>query len=194
MSHLKSTSDLSQLSAFLASEQTALRPLEMWNPPYCGMMDLTIQANGIWMHEGTPINRPELVKLFASVLWREKDRYFLKSPVEKIGITVEDLPFQAVDLQMTQENGHKDLLFRTNVDDVVRAGADHPLSFKTGKDGQMRPALLVRRNLFARVTRTLYYELVEMGETRLLDQIWWFGICSGGCFFPMIEADALAHA
>ena len=194
MSLLKSSPDLNQLSAILAAGPAAERPLEQWNPPDCGMMDLTIKANGVWIHAGTPIHRPQLVKLFASVLWREGERYFLKTPVEKIGITVEDLPFTAVDMQIILEDDQNNLVFRTNVDDIVKAGTQHKLIFTIENDGQMRPALHIRRNLYARLTRPLYYDLVEIGETRLLEQTLWFGVCSGGIFFPMIEANALAHA
>ena len=186
--------DLNTLSTLLAAEPAALRPLEQWNPPDCGMMDLTITANGTWIHAGSAITRPQLVKLFASVLWHEEDRYFLKTPVEKIGITVEDLPFMAVEMQVSRENEQNNLIFRTNVDDVVQAGRDHPLIFTPQPNGQLRPALHVRRNLYARLSRPLYYELVEMGETRSLDGTAWFGVCSGECFFPMIEANTLELA
>jgi hypothetical protein len=186
--------DLSQLSAFLAAEPAALRPLEAWNPPDCGMMDLTIQADGTWIHAGSAITRPPLVKLFASILWHEEGRYFLKTPVEKIGITVEDLPFIAVEMQISRQNGQDQLIFRTNVDDVIIAGEDHPLHFTPQADGQMRPALHVRRNLYARLSRPLYYDLVELGQTRALAGTDWFGVSSGTHFFPMIEADKLELA
>ena len=158
------------------------------------MMDLTIKSDGRWIHAGTPINRPDLVKLFASVLWREDERYFLKTPVEKIGIHVEDLPFLAVEMQAAHENGQTTLIFRTNTDDVICAGPDHALLFSPSGDGTARPALHVRRNLYARISRPLYYELVNRGETSVLDGTPWFGVWSGGCFFPMIEADALELA
>ena len=186
--------DLNQLSAFLAAEPAALRPLEAWNPPDCGMMDLTIKADGTWIHAGSAITRAPLVKLFASILWHEEGRYFLKTPVEKIGITVEDLPFLAVEMQIIPQDGQDQLIFRTNVDDVIVAGEDHPLVFTRQADGQMRPALHVRRNLYARLSRPLYYDLVEMGQTQSLDGTDWFGVSSGTHFFPMIEANKLELA
>ena len=158
------------------------------------MMDLTIKSDGCWIHAGTPINRPELVKLFASVLWREDDRYFLKTPVEKIGIHVEDLPLQAVEMHAQGEGTQTHLIFRTLSDDVIEAGPDHALTFTPAPDGAMRPSIHVRRNLYARISRPLYYELVNRGETKQLDGTAWFGVWSGGCFFPMIEADALELA
>ena len=194
MTLLKPLPDLNEFSALLAAEPAAVRPLEQWNPPDCGMMDMTITANGTWLYGGTSITRPQLVKLFASVLWREEERYFLKTPVEKIGITVEDLPFMAVEMQVSQDNGHNNLIFRTNVDDVILAGQDHPLIFTLCDDGQLRPALHVRRNLYARLSRPLYYDLVDRGETRSLDGTLWFGVCSDDCFFPMIEAQTLELA
>ena len=194
MTPTKPLPDLNTLSALLAAEPAALRPLEQWNPPDCGMMDLIITSNGTWIHAGHAIARPPLVKLFASVLWHEDGRYFLKTPVEKLGITVEDLPFLAVEMQISEQNGQKNLIFRTNVDDVIQAGTDHPLVFAPQADGQIRPALHVRRNLYARLSRPLYYELVDRGETRSLDGTDWFGVCSGDCFFPMIEAETLERA
>ena len=182
------------LSALLQSEPAALRPLEQWNPPDCGMMDLTIKSDGRWIHAGTPINRPDLVKLFASVLWREDERYFLKTPVEKIGIHVEDLPFQAVEMDSQGEGQNTTLIFRTTTDDVIAAGPDHALLFTPAADGAVHPSVHVRRNLYARISRPLYYELVNRGETNRLDGTLWFGVWSGGCFFPMIEADALELA
>jgi hypothetical protein len=194
MQSARPPSDLKSLSALLLAEPAAERPLEMWNPPDCGMMDLTIAANGTWIHAGSPITRPQLVKLFASILWREEHRYFLKTPVEKIGIHVEDLPFLAVEMQAAHESGQTTLIFRTNTDDVICAGPDHALILTQEPDGTARPALHVRRNLYARISRPLYYELVNRGETSVLDGTPWFGVWSGGCFFPMIEADALELA
>jgi uncharacterized protein len=163
-------------------------PVERWNPPFCGDIDMRIAADGTWFYQKTPIGRPALVKLFASVLKREGDKYFLVTPVEKVGIVVEDAPFLAVEMQA--EKG--DLAFRTNVDDWIAAGPGHALRFDLdAATGGLKPYLHVRRGLWAKVTRALFYDLVELGEERALDGKPMFGVASGAEFFAMAEASAL---
>jgi len=163
-------------------------PVERWNPPFCGDIDMRIAADGTWFYQKTPIGRPALVKLFASVLKREGDKYFLVTPVEKVGIVVEDAPFLAVEMQT--EKG--ELAFRTNVDDWVAAGPGHALRFDLdAATGGLKPYLHVRRGLWAKVTRALFYDLVELGEERALDGTAMFGVASGGEFFAMAQASAL---
>jgi hypothetical protein len=129
------------------------------------------------------------VKLFASVLKREGDSYFLVTPVEKVGITVDDAPFLAVEMRMEDAASGRTLHFRTNVDDWVACGSDHALRFEqeTGTGG-LKPYLHVRRDLWAKVSRTLFYDLVELGEERELDGAAMFGVASGAAFFPMASA------
>jgi hypothetical protein len=144
-----------------------LPPVHLWDPPYCGEIDMRIASDGTWFYQKTPIGRPALVKLFASVLKREGDRYFLVTPVEKCGITVEDAPFLAIAMQVESRSPGQVLRFVTNVGDEVRCGPEHPLRFEpeTGTGG-LKPYLLVRRNLWAKVTRALFYDLVELGGTQ----------------------------
>jgi uncharacterized protein len=165
-------------------------PVHLWNPPFCGDLDLRIAADGTWHYLGTPIGRPAMVRLFASVLKRENGNYYLVTPVEKVGITVDDVPFLAVAMEKEGTGAEQSLLFRTNVDDVVRCDADHPLRFEPepGTDG-LKPYLHVRRDLWALVTRALFFDLVELGETRHVDGREQFGIASGGAFFPMAPAE-----
>ena len=161
-------------------------PVHLWNPDYCGEMDLTIRADGTWMHEGTPIGRPALVRLFASILKREGDRYFLVTPVEKLGITVEDAPFRAVDM----EPEGADLVFETDVGDMVTAGPDHAIRLEWCADGEPQPYLHVRHGLEAKIDRKTFYRMVELGETMKHEGEDWFGVRSGGTFFPLIpQAD-----
>jgi uncharacterized protein len=163
-------------------------PVERWNPPFCGDIDMRIAADGTWFYQKTPIGRPALVKLFASVLKREGEKYFLVTPVEKVGIVVEDAPFLAVEMQ-AEKGG---LAFRTNVDDWVAAGPGHALRFDLdAATGGLKPYLHVRRGLWAKVTRALFYDLVELGEERALDGKPMFGVASGAEFFAMAEASAL---
>ena len=167
-------------------------PVELWDPPYCGDLDIRIATDGTWFYLKTPIGRPALVRLFASVLKREGDRYFLVTPVEKCGIRVDDAPFLAVELNVADTVAGRVLNFRTNVDDWVACGPDHPLRFEpeTGTGG-LKPYLHVRRNLWAKVTRALFFDLVELGEERDLDGTAMFGVASGGTFFPMAPAQAM---
>ena len=173
-------------------------PVHLWNPPYCGEIDMRIAADGTWFYQKTPIGRAALVKLFASVLKREGDRYFLVTPVEKCGITVDEAPFMAVELAVEQgddaaESAGRLLRFRTNVDDWVTAGPDHPLRFEPETaTGGLKPFLHVRRDLWAKVTRALFYDLVELGEERDVDGTRMFGVASGAEFFAMAPADSIA--
>ena len=166
-------------------------PVHLWNPPFCGDIDMRIAADGTWFYQKTPIGRPALVKLFASILIREGDQYFLVTPVEKVGLIVEDVPFLAVELKVEHDARGQVLNFRTNVDDWVEAGPGHALRFETEASGGLRPYLHVRRELWAKVTRALFYDLVELGEEHVVDGKPMFGVVSGGEFFAMAEASAV---
>jgi uncharacterized protein len=165
-------------------------PVERWNPPFCGDLDMRIAADGTWFYMKTPIGRPALVKLFASVLKREGDKYFLVTPVEKCGILVDDAPFLAVELEVEQGPAGQVLNFRTNVDDWVACGPAHRLRFEpeTGTGG-LKPYLHVRRDLWAKVSRALFFDLVALGEECEIDGTMMFGVTSTGVFFPMAPAD-----
>ena len=140
-----------------------LPPVHLWNPAHCGEIDIVIRADGVWTHEGSPIGREALVRLFSTVLRKDPDGYHLVTPVEKMRIEVEDLPFRAVAL--TREGD--DLAFTTDAGDQVRAGADDPIVVETDPaTGEPRPRVHVRRGLWARITRPVFYELVEMAEAK----------------------------
>jgi uncharacterized protein len=175
-----------------AASTKGLPPVHLWDPPYCGEIDMRIASDGTWFYQKTPIGRPALVKLFASVLKREGDRYFLVTPVEKCGITVEDAPFLATGMKMETSPSGRVLRFVTNVGDEVPCGPDHPLRFEpeTGTGG-LKPYLLVRRNLWAKVTRALFYDLVELGEERSVEGVRLYGLVSQGQFFPMAPVENL---
>jgi hypothetical protein len=165
-------------------------PVHLWNPPYCGEIDMRIASDGTWFYQKTPIGRMPLVKLFASVLKREEGRHFLVTPVEKCGITVDDAPFVAVEMQSEDTSQGRTLHFRTNVDDWVACGPGHALRFEPeAETGGLKPYLHVRRELWAKVSRTLFYDLVELGEEREVDGVAMFGVMSGGEFFTMAPAD-----
>jgi len=165
-------------------------PVERWNPPFCGDLDMRIAADGTWYYLKTPIGRPALVKLFASVLKREGEKYFLVTPVEKCGIVVDDAPFLAVELAAEETAAGRVLHFRTNVDDWVACGPEHPLRFTPeAGTGGLKPYLHVRRDLWAKVTRALFFDLVELGEEREVGGQAMFGVSSMGSFFAMAPAD-----
>src|SRR6476659_5687396 len=183
---------LEAIAAGLPRENKGLPPVERWNPPFCGDIDMRIGTDGTWFYQKTPIGRPALVKLFASVLKREGEKYFLVTPVEKVGIVVDDAPFIAVEMNTSGGNNGRVLQFRTNVDDWISAGPGHALRFEPQpKTGGLKPYLHVRRDLWAKVTRALFYDLVALGEERDVEGKMMFGVMSGGEFFAMAESSVL---
>jgi hypothetical protein len=182
---------LTEAARAAGGERRRLPPVHLWNPDLCGDIDMRIARDGTWFYNGTPIGRPALVQLFSTILRKDEDRYVLVTPVEKVGIKVEDAPFLAVELaKETGENG-RTLRFRTNVEDWVEAGPDHPMRFEPGESGGLKPYVHVRADLWALVKRALFYDLVELGETRGVNGEDMFGIASNGVFFPMVRADQL---
>lgn len=175
-------------SARAVAKGRGLPPVEQWNPPFCGDLDMRIARDGTWFYLGTPIGRHELVKLFSTILRRDGDDYFLVTPVEKVGITVDDAPFVAVDF----ETVGNDLRFVTNVGDTALAGPDHPIRVvRDPETGEPSPYVLIRRNLEALIDRKSFYRLVDLGEVAQHDGEDWFGIRSGGVFFPINPAAEL---
>jgi uncharacterized protein len=181
---------LDSITGALAEAGRRPPPVELWDPPFCGNLDMRIAADGTWYYLKTPIGRPALVKLFASVLKREGDDYFLVTPVEKCGLQVEDAPFVAVELKVTDGDAGQVLNFRTNVDEWIACGSAHQLRFdpEVGTGG-LKPYLHVRRGLWAKVTRSLFFDLVALGEECEVADKAMFGVASMGVFFPMAPAD-----
>jgi hypothetical protein len=175
-------------------EGKGLPPVHLWNPPFCGDLDMRIASDGTWYYMGTPIGRPALVRLFSTILKREDGKHFLVTPVEKVGIRVDDAPFLAVEMQKRASGDGPFLRFRTNVDDWVDCDAAHRLRFEAAADGGLTPYLHVRADLWAKVTRALYYDLVDMGEERMVDGQEMFGVESAGEFFPMADAEQVRAA
>jgi hypothetical protein len=172
----------------------ALPPVHLWNPPFCGDLDMRIAGDGTWFYMGTPIGRPALVRLFSTILKREDGKHFLVTPVEKVGIRVEDAPFLAVEMLKENDGRGQRLRFRTNVDDWVACDAAHRLRFEAAADGGLTPYLHVRADLWAKVTRAIYYDLVDIGEERVVDGRAMFGIASSGAFFAMADAEQMRGA
>jgi hypothetical protein len=167
--------------AKLAAEKK-LPPVEKWNPTRCGDSFMRIARDGTWYHEGSPIGRPAMVRLFSTILRREKDGGFvLVTPVEKLDIEVEDAPFVAIELKSEGEREKRKLAFRLNTGDLVVAGPDHNLRFEAGSDGP-HPYLEVRPGLAALVARPVYYELAHLALAEAAEPP---GLWSDGLFFPM---------
>ena len=178
-----------QALAGLGEAQTAGKrgppPVHLWNPPFCGDIDMRIAADGTWFYMGTPIGRPALVRLFSTILKREDGKHFLVTPVEKVGIRVDDAPFLAVEMRKEDGESAPLLRFRTNVDDLVAVGSEHPLRFEQGPKEGLKPYVKVRGDLWALVKRPLLYDLVALGQWERVGREDWFGVRSGGLFFPM---------
>ena len=162
-------------------------PVETWNPPYCGEIGMAIRSDGVWMYQGSPIGRIALVKLFASVLRKDADgRTYLVTPAERVDVAVADAPFLAVEMQVDGSGPDQTLTFRTNVDDLVTVGPQHPLRFiEEAGSGGLKPYVLVRGRLEALVTRALYYDLVEIAEAREVNGREVLGLWSGGQWFGL---------
>ncbi|KQW53970.1 MULTISPECIES: DUF1285 domain-containing protein [unclassified Ensifer] len=197
---IQRTGDAAGLAALIAraAGQTGdrtrgLPPVERWNPPFCGDIDMEIRADGTWFYLGTPIGRQPLVRLFSTVLRKDEDGVtYLVTPVEKVAIRIVDAPFVAVEMSVTQADGVQGLTFRTNVGDVVEARPEHALRFVIhGENRELKPYLHVRGRLEALVSRPVMYDLVELGETVVVDGVEMFCVRSGGSIFPIMKAAEL---
>ena len=168
-----------------AAKSHGLPPVHLWNPPFCGDLDMRIARDGTWFYEGTPIGRPGLVKLFSSILKKEGEDYFLVTPVEKVGITVDDAPFVAIDFEVRGSGVDQVLKFFTHVDDSAVASADLPIRVERDPEtGEPSPYVRVRSNLDALIDRKSFYRLVDLG----VHHEGWFGLWSSGTFFPVIPS------
>lgn len=172
-----------------AAEQApgrGLPPVHLWNPPRCGEIDIRIRRDGVWLHEGRPIARERLVRLFSTVLRRDPDGFHLVTPAEKLRIVVDDAPFTAVRVDRVGAA----LRFVTNVGDEVEAGPDHALRVAVDQaTGEPAPYLHVRRGLEARLSRPVFYELAAMAQERGGEM----GVESGGAWFPLGPAEEAAR-
>lgn len=174
---------LSQAGRFEAGK---LPPVDQWNPAFCGDMDLRIARDGTWYHEGRAFQREALVRLLSSILKKEGAEYFLVSPVEKIRIQVEDVPFVVVGMTEEHDVDPPVLIFRTLTQDIVRLDADHPLRVQTDPvTGEPRPYILVRGGMEARIHRPVFYELVERGRESLVNGGRHLVVDSGGLTFDL---------
>ncbi|WP_120499317.1 DUF1285 domain-containing protein [Roseovarius sp. EL26] len=171
-----------------AAQGKGLPPVHLWNPDFSGDMDMRIARDGTWFHEGRPINRFALARLFSTILKREGDKYYLVTPVEKVGITVEDAPFVAVEFDVEGEGQAQALVFDTNMEDRVLAGKEHPIRVERDPEtGEPAPYVMVRDRLEALIDRKSFYRLIDLGVI----EGDWFGLWSDGAFFPVIPASEM---
>ncbi|MDZ4310124.1 MAG: DUF1285 domain-containing protein [Cypionkella sp.] len=180
------------LAEGLAAVQVAAKkgppPVHLWHPPFCGDIDMRIARDGNWFHEGSPIGRMPMVKLFSSILRREGDEYFLVTPVEKVRIRVDDAPMLAVDFEVEGEGQSQLLRFFTKTEDEVVANAANPIRVDRGAGGEPSPYVHIRAGLEALIDRKSFYRLIELGVHETHQGESWFGLWSDGCFFPLIPS------
>ena len=164
-------------------------PVHLWNPPFCGDLDMRIARDGTWFYLGTPIGRKSLVKLFSTILRKDDDDYFLVTPVEKVGIKVDDAPFVALDFDTQGTGKSQEVTFTTNVDEHTTAGKDKPIRVMRDPDtGEVSPYVLVRTNLEALIDRKSFFRLVEICVNEEYNGERWFGLWSKEVFFPFIPS------
>ena len=178
--------------SFSKSNKKSLPPIEKWNPPFCGDIDMTISKSGKWYYMGSEIKRPAMVKLFSGILRLESDNsYYLVTPVEKVRIQVEDAPFVAVAITKEQSEGMKTVTFRTNLNDEIVLSKENPLSIEIKKNDEPSPYITVRNNLRALISRSVFYELVDLAETISIDGVPYLAIKSKGEIFKIHKVEDL---
>lgn len=189
-STLRDAAGLEALISRAAASGKGLPPVDKWNPDFCGDLDMEIKADGTWFYMGTPIGRQPLVRLFSTVLRKDADdKTYLVTPVEKVGIRVEDAHFLAVEVNVSGKGDDQTMTFRTNVGDIVEASAENPLRFVVDEtNGGLKPYLLVRGRLEALLARPVMYELVGHGEDVTIDGEVMFAVRSKGKVFPIMPA------
>ncbi|WP_353313717.1 DUF1285 domain-containing protein [Shimia sp. NS0008-38b] len=179
-------------SANAAAKGRGPAPVHLWNPPHCGDLDMRIARDGTWFYQGSPINRPAMVRLFSNILRKDGDHYVLVTPVEKVGITVEDVPFVSDDFTQTGTGQGQVLTFETHVGDMAVAGPENPIRVEIDPEtDEPAPYITVRANLEARISRKAFYRLVDLAVHQEQDGERYFGVMSSGAFFPFLPSSAL---
>lgn len=170
----------------IPASERGLPPVHLWNPDFCGDIDMRIARDGTWYYMGSPIGRKAMVKLFSTILKREDDRWYLVTPVEKVGIRVDDAPFVVIALEVAGQGERQTLRFTDNCDNVFDAGTDHPLRVETDPaTDEPSPYVRVRGAFEALINRSVFYELVELVVPGQCDGAECLGVWSGGCFFAL---------
>ncbi len=188
----KPTAENLATAARAAQKTKGLPPVHLWNPPFCGDLDMRIARDGTWFYLGTPIGRFELVKLFSSILRKDGDKYFLVTPVEKVGITVDDAPFVAIDFTVKDAGPDQEICFETHVGDITTANSENPIRVvRDPETDEPAPYVHVRAGLEALIDRKSFYRLIEIGTHDMHQGVSWFGLRSAGQFFPILPSAEL---
>lgn len=175
-------------AAISAAKGRGLPPVDLWNPPFCGDLDIQIKRDGTWFYLGTPIGRIRLARLFSTVLKKEGDNYFLVTPAEKVGITVEDAPFLAIDFDVDGFGKDQVLTFHTSMGDDAILDAQHPLRVATRTSGEPAPYVEIRSGLEALIDRKSFFRLAELAVEHTIDGASYIGVWSSGQFFCLDTA------
>ena len=167
-------------------------PVDLWNPPFCGDLEIHIDANGRWFYQKSEIKRERLIKLFANILKKENDKYFLVTPVEKVGITVADVPFIATEIDLVTKDKKVLMKFITNIGDAtyLEEYDQFQILFKNTTN-EPQPYINVRSNLFAKIDRKSFYRLVDYCTEALYKGENWFGFHSNNIFFPLVKSEKI---
>ncbi len=183
-------SQLDPMSLAAQISSKGLPPVHLWNPEFCGDIDIRIARDGTWFYMGSPIGRQRLVRLFSTVLRKDSDgEHYLVTPVEKLRITVDDAPFLVVQLDEKGHGENQSIYFRTKTDDVILADRDHRIWVEFAEDGEPSPYIEVRSGLYALIARNVYYQLVELGIENEQEGVRQFGVWSDGQFFVLGECE-----
>ena len=191
-SHSKAMTDshLDPMSLAAQISGKGLPPVHLWNPEFCGDIDIRIARDGTWFYMGSPIGRQRLVRLFSTVLRKDDDgEFYLVTPVEKLRIQVEDAPFLVVQVDEKGQDENQQIYFRTKTDDVILADAQHRIWVEFADDGEPSPYVEVRDGLYGLIARNVYYQLVELGVERDTGEQRQFGVWSAGQFFVLGEVE-----
>jgi uncharacterized protein len=188
---VKPNADSLMKAAKAAQKGGKLPPVHLWDPEFCGDLDMEIKRDGTWFYMGTPIGRHAMVKLFSSILKLEDGKYFLVTPVEKVGIHVVDAPFVAVDMEAAGKGPDQIMTFTTQVGDVVIAGPDNPVRVTRNEAGEPSPYVMVRAGLEALIDRKTFYRMIDLGDAHEVEGTDWFGVWSLRNFFPIIPVAEL---
>ena len=186
--HIINLKGIETIYDFSKRKKKGIPPVEKWNPPFCGDIDMHILRNGKWTYMGSEIKRPAMIKLFSNIIRLDDDgHYYLVTPVEKVRIKVDDVPFVAVSMNKTIDEGINCLSFMTNVQDEVMLSKENPIEIVINDNDEPSPYIIVRKNLKALISRSVYYDLINMAEEEMIDDKKFLVIKSNNTSFKLYE-------
>ena len=186
--HIINFKGIETIYDFSKRKKKGIPPVEKWNPPFCGDIDMHILRNGKWTYMGSEIKRPAMIKLFSNIIRLDDDgHYYLVTPVEKVRIKVDDVPFVAVSMNKTEDEGINCLSFITNVQDEVMLSKENPIEIVINDNDEPSPYIIVRKNLKALISRSVYYDLINMAEEEMIDDKKFLVIKSNNTSFKLYE-------